>query len=109
MPVSFFQTAYALETFITPFPCFHNLLGMVKKPKPPPVAVPKSESAGQLAREVAASIEKVQLPEVGAALAFSPSEIARDVSRQLTAGRLGKEEREELLSPEAQATLPKST
>jgi hypothetical protein len=73
------------------------------------VAVPKSESAGQLAREVAASIEKVQLPEVGAALAFSPSEIARDVSRQLTAGRLGKEEREELLSPEAQATLPKST
>jgi hypothetical protein len=83
---------------------------MAKKPRPPPVAVPKVESAGQLAREVAASIEKVQLPEVEAALAFSPSEVARDVSRQLTAGRLGRqEEREQLLSPEAQAKLPKST
>ena len=82
---------------------------MVKKPRPPPVAVPKTGSVGQLAREVAESIEEVQLPEEDEAQAFSPSEIARDVSRQF-GGRLGrKEEREELLSPEAQAQLPHPT
>lgn len=82
---------------------------MVKKPKPALRVVPPVPSVGQLVKEVAESIEQVVLPEEEESQAFSPSGIARDVSRQLTGGWQGRTEEHGLLSPEAQAQLPQST
>ncbi|PRW45116.1 putative isoprenylcysteine alpha-carbonyl methylesterase ICMEL1 [Chlorella sorokiniana] len=84
--------------------------GSKRGPVPPPLRLDGSSlSSGELARLVSESIEDVALPEEEPPLPFSPSVVAKQLSRIGAEAMLAEDLRTELLTPEGRAQIPHPT